>query len=157
MLQTFCSRTRTTKKIALWVQQHFVLSRLVRKPATPPSPPPPAAALARDLGRQSHQYFRLLSPSDVLFIVKSGTPPQTPALHLTLRDSARCGVSSPEPKRLWRWPWLYTHIIPHATSRWGGACYKERVKAAAAAANSERRAGAAIRFFRDLFLGCRRC
>lgn len=30
----------------------------------------------------------------------------TPALHLTLPDSARCGVSSPEPERLWRWPWL---------------------------------------------------
>lgn len=111
-------------------------------------------APARALGRKSHQYFRLLSPSDVLFIVKSGTALTTPALNLTLRDDARCGVSSPEPGRLWRWPWLYPHIIPHATSKRGGARYKEGVKAAAAAwscANSERRAGAAILLFRDLF------
>lgn len=57
-------------------------------------------APVRALGRKSHQYFRLLSPSDVLFIVKSGTAPTTPALNLTLRDDARCGVSSPEPGRL---------------------------------------------------------
>lgn len=121
-----------------------VLPRLVGKLATTTTPPPIHLpdALARARGRKSHQYFRLLSPSDVLFIVKSGTVPTTPALHLTLRDGVRCVVSSSEPWRLWRWPWLYPHIIPYAASNRGSARYKERVKVAAAAAlscaNSER-------------------
>lgn len=67
---------------------------------------PPPAAPAQSLGRQSYQYIRLLSPSDMLFIVKSGTSLDLSLvrlhlkINLTLRDSVKCIVSSQEPERL---------------------------------------------------------
>lgn len=67
---------------------------------------PPPAAPAQSLSRQSYQYLRLLSPSDMLFIVKSGTSLDLSLvllhlkIHLTLRDSVKCIVSSQEPERL---------------------------------------------------------
>lgn len=82
---------------------------------TPKNPnwlaPPAAPVLRRASTRQSYQYLRFLSPSDMLFIVKSGTSLGLSLvclhlkIHLTLRDSVKCIVSSQESKRLWRWPW----------------------------------------------------
>lgn len=78
--------------------------------------------------RESHQYLRLLSPSDMLFIVKSGTSLDLSLvrllmkIHLTLRDSVRCiGSSSREPERLWRWPWERTgsYFSLHVKVGWG--------------------------------------
>lgn len=71
----------------------------------------PQQPLRRASTRQSYQYLRFLSPSDMLFIVKSGTSLGLSLvclrlkIHLTLRDSVKCIVSSQESKRLWRWPW----------------------------------------------------
>ena len=61
---------------------------------------------AENLGGQSYQYLRLLSPSDTLFIVKSGTCMDLVLvrlyfkIHLTLRAGVKCIVSSQEPERL---------------------------------------------------------
>lgn len=72
---------------------------------------PRPAAPAQSQSRQSYQYLRLLSPSDMLFIVKSVTSLDLSLVHLHLKihlslwDSVKCIVSSEEPERLWRWPW----------------------------------------------------
>lgn len=56
---------------------------------------PPPAAPAQSLDRHSYQYLRLLSPSDMLFIVKSGTSldlPCMPALEDSFNSPRQCEV-----------------------------------------------------------------
>lgn len=108
--------TLKTKKLTLGlIADSFCLLAVgnVKKPPKNPNwlAPPEAPVLRRASTRQSYQYLRFLSPSDMLFIVKSGTSLGLSLvclhlkIHLTLRDSVKCIVSSQESKRLWRWPW----------------------------------------------------